>query len=233
MNNYKPQKHKHFLVWIHNVTSVKDQQIAPEEIIHICLTLIRSADFSREAQFEAFVKPAARPRISPHCVKTTGILNSSPTHLFHFLYSVFLFFLEITQAQIEKASGFSAVFKDICDWINARDLNDVIVVFPDRWNAATLNKHIVDYGCSKPQILCNYYVILEDKFGQVKDIKKHRSNRTRLNLTDILSQLQMTCGGLPLKSSDIMDNAIKLTAYLCRLVTIDEDDTGTTQVQVV
>ena len=69
-----PQKHPWFLLVTLNVTSVKDQYIAPEEILEIALAVVRTSDLEVQATLRELVKPRSRPELSPYCVKTTGRL---------------------------------------------------------------------------------------------------------------------------------------------------------------
>ena len=71
----KPQRHKLFLLWSNNVTSVKGQLIAPEEILLITVVAIRTEDCHREDSISVLVKPTSRPTLAPFCVKSTGSIT--------------------------------------------------------------------------------------------------------------------------------------------------------------
>ena len=62
----------YFLVWSINVTSLKDMRINPEEIIKIQIRCVRSDNLHFEEDFSVLVRPNEKPKLSPHCIKTTG-----------------------------------------------------------------------------------------------------------------------------------------------------------------
>ena len=77
MDTTRSHKPKCFLVWVNNVTSVKDKPIQPEEIIQITAKLIQTEDLQHVVdQKQEFVKPSCKPKLSPYCIKSTGVCVS-------------------------------------------------------------------------------------------------------------------------------------------------------------
>ena len=58
------------------------------------------------------------------------------------------------------------------------------MVFPDRWNVATLRKHFKTHDISeqREEELLDKYVVIEEKLGEIKGIKELRRNKARSNI---------------------------------------------------
>ena len=60
------------------VTSLKDMKINPQEIIEIAVQLVDAKTFTVSKEFTRYVKPLHRIKLTPYCVKVTG-MNKTPT----------------------------------------------------------------------------------------------------------------------------------------------------------
>ena len=69
----KKQKFEYLIMMDFESTCIKDMRINPQEIIEFPATIVRTADYAIVDRFHTYVRPVYKPKLSPFCIKLTGI----------------------------------------------------------------------------------------------------------------------------------------------------------------
>ena len=79
LSKYAKQNYTHFIVLDYEATCIKDMRLNPQEIIEFPTILVRIdsdiGEWNVIDTFHEYVKPVFRPKLSPFCIKLTGILE--------------------------------------------------------------------------------------------------------------------------------------------------------------
>ena len=79
----KQQALEYFVIFDVQATCLQGQAIKPQEIIELTCCLLNSSTLEIEETFHTYVGPVYRPRLTPFCIKLTGItqevVDAAPT----------------------------------------------------------------------------------------------------------------------------------------------------------
>ena len=180
------------LILIHlNVTSLKDMTITPEEIIEIACASLDLSTMKVQSEFHSYIKPMKKPKLSPHCVKTTGI----------------------KQDMVNKSQDFSKVFESFCKWKSEwTDKKSIFATLDGRELTQVLPNQIIMSKTGDIPKDMKQWVDLRRTFDKVTGL-----NSRDKSLEDLLKHLQVQpTVASPSNGKDFCSNLVKLAAALAK-----------------
>jgi len=175
------------------VTSLKDMKINPQEIIEIAVQLVDAKTFTVSKEFTKYVKPLHRIKLTPYCVKVTGI----------------------SQENVDAGRSFRPLFAEFMAWLAEIKIvgKRIIPVVLDHQLRAVLKEQCSLSSCVYPEF-AKTWISLKSEYerimGQPPPMDKG------LDINEMLKALKLDCIGNEKyrNATDGVRNNIILLKYL-------------------
>ena len=179
-------------------TCLKEMKIDPQEIIEIPVIVFDLRERKIVTQFHCYVKPLFRPRLSPFCVKLTGI----------------------SQTLVDVSDDFQTVFMRFTAWLDEDAFKDKKWTFltVGDWDLKTALptqcelSNVIDW--QRPEFDC--WIDIKKEFVRLTGCEVKRDSESSTGLEQMLNMLGLRHEGHLHSGIDDVKNTVKIVDMLTR-----------------